>query len=1014
MSANSIRRRQKKTFEISDVNSAFAQAAQLFQAEGRNECFDLIEQLIKQYPQAAIAVLAKVYDWYKSIDNGDRYSLYQSRVFDFGIEPGANVLDVGSGHLPFPLATVLTDSAVEDNFYGRAGAPIKTIHGLPVHSCSIESLPFGDKEFDFVNCSHVIEHVKRPDVACNELIRVAKRGYIETPTPAKDQWLNMALVSNHNWMVSVENEILIFREYTESEKEGLGHSILLDMHANPRTEREKAFSTLVLLKSELVNTMFMWEDDFRYIVYYADGQVVENQQKGDKPVSLSTQRSAKPSGHAQDSAPALITAHHGNRVIHHSDPLPKFFTIETVLGCNLKCPECAIGGGFIDRRKGVMRLPQFRLLFDKVKPHCQYLFPHLWGEPTLNPDLARMIAYAIQHTRVNISTNAVRLQPKQIDELIVAGPTDLIVSVDGVSQGVYEQYRRKGDVEKAKANIRLLQEANMRHGGRVKIIPQFIVFEHNKHEMRPFKDYCNALGLEVHFKAPYTRKGDRVQPTEIAQYRRPEFETLGELQVAMAECSAPRNDMVVLLDGSVVVCCHDYNGVTTMGNLFDQTVEEIWHSEKYRQFRHQVMSGKAPQYCQDYCMEYRLRKPRDNEVSVPIRIEAVKPWPKQPQRIIKFLQINSFYGNALKSLYQRVPGLEIKPFADQSRAVIEDGFNAIHMYAPYLESFGYQSTVVVINNEAAQRQWLKEHPEVKIDGPIGLMEFVKRQIEFLKPDVLYLDDPVAFSGDFLARLEYRPPVVMGWRAANIPVGTNWNGMDVILSNLDAVRDVALRLGAKRAENFHPGFPSWIHDKVRDIEPQFDVVFCGQINNTVHRERTRLLDGVASAALKTNRFSCAFFLSGDPSALTPALKSVSKGSRYGIEMHRALKSGRICIDARGDIGLVSSSGQQTENLAGKQTSNMRIFEAAGSGLMVLTEFAENLGNYFKLGVEIETFRYEQELIEKLIYYSEHPAERDDIAARGYSRIQKEHAMDIRCKALDAIIRDELGISIEVRD
>ena len=53
-------------------------------------------------------------------------------------------------------------------------------------SLSARELPFRDTTFDFVYCSQVLECVKNPLAACREIMRVGKRGYIETPTLGKD------------------------------------------------------------------------------------------------------------------------------------------------------------------------------------------------------------------------------------------------------------------------------------------------------------------------------------------------------------------------------------------------------------------------------------------------------------------------------------------------------------------------------------------------------------------------------------------------------------------------------------------------------------------------------------------------------------------------------------------------------------------------------------------------------------------------------------------------------------
>ncbi|UCE39033.1 MAG: methyltransferase domain-containing protein, partial [Thermoplasmata archaeon] len=142
----------------------------------------------------------------------------------------------------------------------------------------IENLPFKDKEFDFVYCSHVLEHVVNPEKACNELMRVAKRGYIETPTPSKDLWLNNASVSRHRWAVENINGKLVFTEYSKEEIDGLQHNILRRITTDPQTSREKAFSALMHLKANVINTMLLWEDSFEFEQLYNTKMLRSNRQ----------------------------------------------------------------------------------------------------------------------------------------------------------------------------------------------------------------------------------------------------------------------------------------------------------------------------------------------------------------------------------------------------------------------------------------------------------------------------------------------------------------------------------------------------------------------------------------------------------------------------------------------------------------------------------------------------------------------------------------------------------------
>lgn len=82
--------------------------------------------------------------------------------------------------------------------------------------CASQPFPFPDKHFDFVICSHTLEDVRDPIRVCEEISRVGKAGYIETPSPLleltwgrdKSSWVGYC---HHRWLVSVENDALVFR-----------------------------------------------------------------------------------------------------------------------------------------------------------------------------------------------------------------------------------------------------------------------------------------------------------------------------------------------------------------------------------------------------------------------------------------------------------------------------------------------------------------------------------------------------------------------------------------------------------------------------------------------------------------------------------------------------------------------------------------------------------------------------------------------------------------------------------
>jgi SAM-dependent methyltransferase len=246
---------------LEDPVKGLNMARMLFSRGRREMALDLYAQLVEAHLPLAVPLLADLHDRYQEITPATRYDLYQSRFFSFPIVPGHKVLDMGSGHMPFPLATHLCDITLTDGTVGRAGLPFKHLDGKPVYEASLENTPFADQEFDFVYCSHVLEHVDDPEAACRELTRIGRRGYIETPTKGKDMFMGTPRISHHRWHLEVFRGVLIFTEYEQRELAGLGVNLLIEMATGPQTDREKAFSALLYLHADQCNTMFTWEGD---------------------------------------------------------------------------------------------------------------------------------------------------------------------------------------------------------------------------------------------------------------------------------------------------------------------------------------------------------------------------------------------------------------------------------------------------------------------------------------------------------------------------------------------------------------------------------------------------------------------------------------------------------------------------------------------------------------------------------------------------------------------------------
>jgi len=194
---------------------------------------------------------------------------YQFEFVTFPISKTDKVLDLGSGNHPFALATHLSDLYIDDHSH-RGGSSIAR-DDRPFSVVDIESLPFKDKEFDFVYCSHVLEHVKNPGIACRELMRVGARGYIETPTRTSDIMYNYTYL--HSWHISIIGSTFIFIPYSEREKKGTGSK---EFESQMRSPYQNHFNSLVYKNRDLFCNMLVWENKFDFIVFDVEGNIIDS------------------------------------------------------------------------------------------------------------------------------------------------------------------------------------------------------------------------------------------------------------------------------------------------------------------------------------------------------------------------------------------------------------------------------------------------------------------------------------------------------------------------------------------------------------------------------------------------------------------------------------------------------------------------------------------------------------------------------------------------------------------
>ena len=159
------------------------------------------------------------------------------------------VLEIGSGHNPKARSDILCDKFIADD--EQRGGTIVT--DRPIVEADGQFLPFADRAFDYVICSHVLEHVEDPAQLIAELERVARRGYIETPSEIGERIYGWQY---HNWVVNVVDGCLMLRRNERNSQFGqLFHRM---------AATDKHWKRFHLTHHNLFLVQYEWEDEIRY------------------------------------------------------------------------------------------------------------------------------------------------------------------------------------------------------------------------------------------------------------------------------------------------------------------------------------------------------------------------------------------------------------------------------------------------------------------------------------------------------------------------------------------------------------------------------------------------------------------------------------------------------------------------------------------------------------------------------------------------------------------------------
>lgn len=281
--------------------------------------------------------------------------------------------------------------------------------------------------------------------------------------------------------------------------------------------------------------------------------------------------------------------------------------IELTNHCLMKCVMCPRTYA-MDRPQGFMRLDGFRKVIDELAQIPAYqrgerqIWLHHFGESLMHPFFGKFIRYCTDsRVKAKLSLNPFVLTRERSEKLIAAEPELLYLSLDGHDDDSFAKIRGLPNAFNiSKTNILDFLKLKYQYGSKIKVAISVIDLQLNEESIKRTRDFwMNQIGVDDFLIKPFvTWNGDideinNMQPGTIHKATK------------HIKCRVPWQSMTVTWDGDVVPCCFDYNKKYVLGNIYNNTLCEIWNDKPINMLRNEFLSENITNALCANCSELR-------------------------------------------------------------------------------------------------------------------------------------------------------------------------------------------------------------------------------------------------------------------------------------------------------------------------------------------------------------------------------------------------------------------------
>lgn len=361
---------------------------------------------------------------------------------------------------------------------------------------------------------------------------------------------------------------------------------------------------------------------------------------------------------------------------------------------------------------------------------------------------------------------------------------------------------------------------------------------------------------------------------------------------------------------------------------------------------------------------------------------------------MRILIVENDYAPFLDQLYARNDGLADASYEEQATVRAKQMHGIAESYKTYLARLGNETATTYANNQRAQQAWAREHPRPSVRRlvqrlrtgwhPSPSEQILMAQVRDFAPDVLLCLSIAPIGTRVISCLRDAVPLIVGQHAATpLPNITDLDCYDLLLSSFPGTIEHLRRAGL-RAEPLRLGFDPAVLDHLAAADPVHDIAFVGSMFGGVHDARTAFLERLC------DRFEGMRVWTASVEEL-PASSAIRRrfvGPAWGLDMFHALSNSRIAFNHHGDVT--------------RYANNSRLYEATGSGALLVTDAKENLSELFEPDAEVLAYEDLDQCVELIERLLADDVKRNAIAQAGHRRTLREHTYERRMEELQAML------------